>query len=54
MSHMSEESQLREQICLMAESIYNRGLTGGSSGNITARLSDGTILVTPKAVALVD
>ena len=44
---MSEQSRLREQICLMAESIYNRGLTGGASGNITARLSDGTILVTP-------
>ena len=44
---MSEESQLREQICLMAESIYNRGLTGGSSGNISARLSDGRMLVTP-------
>ena len=44
---MSEQSQLREQICQMAESIYNRGLTGGASGNITARLSDGNILVTP-------
>lgn len=44
---MLEESKLREQICLAAESIYNRGLTGGSSGNISARLSNGNILVTP-------
>ena len=31
----------------MAKSIYDRGLTGGSSGNISARLSDGRLLVTP-------
>ena len=44
---MNEESKLRQQICLIAESIYNRGLTAGSSGNISARLSTGHILVTP-------
>ncbi|SON54782.1 L-fuculose phosphate aldolase [Hartmannibacter diazotrophicus] len=44
---MSEEARLREQICEMAKSIYDRGLTGGSSGNISARLSDGRLLVTP-------
>jgi ribulose-5-phosphate 4-epimerase/fuculose-1-phosphate aldolase len=27
--------------------MFDRGLTGGSSGNISARLSDGTILMTP-------
>lgn len=44
---MSEEAHLREAICRMAKSIYDRGLTGGSSGNISARLSDGGLLVTP-------
>lgn len=44
---MSEESALREQICILARSIYDRGLTGGSSGNISARLSDGRLLVSP-------
>ncbi|ENN88236.1 putative aldolase, possibly L-fuculose-phosphate aldolase protein [Rhizobium freirei PRF 81] len=44
---MSEEASLREQICMMAKSLYDRGLTAGSSGNISARLSDGRLLVTP-------
>ena len=44
---MSEEARLRENICLMAKSMFDRGLTGGSSGNISARLSDGRLLVTP-------
>lgn len=44
---MSEEARLREDICRMARSLFDRGLTGGSSGNISARLSDGRLLVTP-------
>lgn len=44
---MSEEARLREEICLMARSLYDRSLTSGSSGNISARLSDGRLLVTP-------
>ena len=44
---MSEETRLREDICHMAKSLYDRGLTAGSSGNISARLSDGRLLVTP-------
>ncbi len=44
---MSEETALREQICLIARSMFDRGLTGGSTGNISARLSDGRLLVTP-------
>lgn len=44
---MSEENQMREQICEMARSLYMRGLTGGASGNISVRLSDGRLLVTP-------
>ena len=41
------ESQLREQICLLAKSLFDRGLTGGSTGNISARLADGGLLVSP-------
>lgn len=44
---MSEEATLREDICMMAKSLYDRGLTAGASGNISARLSDGRLLVTP-------
>lgn len=44
---MSSEARLREQICAMARSIFERGLTGGSSGNISVRTDDGGLLVTP-------
>jgi ribulose-5-phosphate 4-epimerase/fuculose-1-phosphate aldolase len=44
---MSEETRLREQICRIAASMFARGLTAGSSGNISARLGDGRLLVTP-------
>lgn len=49
---MSEESRLREEICTLARSMYDRGLTGGASGNITARLSDGSVLATPTGYVL--
>lgn len=49
---MSEETRLREEICLLAKSMFDRGLTCGSSGNISARLSDGSILVTPTGQAM--
>ena len=41
------ETQLREQICLLAKSMFDRGLTVGSSGNISVRCDDGRLLVTP-------
>ena len=44
---MSEETRLREQICLLAKSMFDRGLTGGSTGNISARTADGGLLVSP-------
>jgi ribulose-5-phosphate 4-epimerase/fuculose-1-phosphate aldolase len=44
---MSEEATSREKICLLAKSMYDRGLTAGASGNISVRLSDGRFLVTP-------
>lgn len=44
---MSAETQLRDQICLLAKSMFDRGLTGGSTGNISARTDDGGLLVSP-------
>ncbi len=44
---MSEETLLRERICLLAKSMFDRGLTHGSTGNISARAPDGGLLVSP-------
>ena len=48
---MSDESTLRERICTIGRSIFERGLTGGSSGNVSARLDDGWLL-TPTGASL--
>jgi ribulose-5-phosphate 4-epimerase/fuculose-1-phosphate aldolase len=44
---MTSEAKLREQICMLAKSMFDRGLTGGSTGNISARTEDGGLLVSP-------
>ncbi|WP_299679208.1 aldolase [uncultured Roseobacter sp.] len=44
---MMGDTALREQICLLAKSMFDRGLTGGSTGNISARTADGGLLVSP-------
>ena len=41
------ETALRELICTLAKSMFDRGLTGGSTGNISARTTDGGLLVSP-------
>jgi ribulose-5-phosphate 4-epimerase/fuculose-1-phosphate aldolase len=41
------DTALREQICLLAKSLFDRGLTHGSTGNISARTEDGGLLVSP-------
>lgn len=41
------DAALREQICTLAKSMFDRGLTSGSTGNISARTEDGGLLVTP-------
>ena len=41
------DTMLREQLCLLAKSMFDRGLTGGSTGNISARTEDGGLLVSP-------
>ena len=44
---MTRETALRDQICLLAKSMFDRGLTSGSTGNISARTADGGLLVSP-------
>jgi len=48
---VSVEGRLREEICRLGASIFARGLTAGSSGNISARLPDGW-LMTPTNFSL--
>ncbi len=38
------ETKLRERIVTLAKSIYDRGLTFGSSGNISVRIEDGWLM----------
>jgi ribulose-5-phosphate 4-epimerase/fuculose-1-phosphate aldolase len=46
------EAKIREDICRFGRSLFERGLTPGSSGNISVRLSDGNWLVTPTNASL--
>ena len=47
----STETRLREEICAVGASLYERGYTVGSAGNISARLDDGW-LITPTDACL--
>lgn len=49
---MPEETRLRDEICRVGASLFDRGLTAGSSGNISVRLEDGGWLMTPTNVSL--
>lgn len=44
---MSAEARLRDTLCELAASLFQRGLTHGSTGNISARCADGGLLVSP-------
>lgn len=52
MTAMSNETRLREDICCFGRSLFERGLTPGSSGNISVRLDGGGWLVTPTNASL--
>ena len=43
---------LREQLCDFGLSLYSRGFTHGSTGNLSVRLPDGNLLVTPTGSSL--
>jgi len=46
------ETKIREEICRFGRSLFERGLTPGSSGNISVRLEDGGHIVTPTNASL--
>lgn len=49
---LSEESRFREQIVTLGKSLFDRGLTMGSSGNISVRTAAGGWLMTPTNACL--
>ncbi|MGH7077439.1 MAG: 3-oxo-tetronate 4-phosphate decarboxylase [Acetobacteraceae bacterium] len=49
----TSESTMREAICRLGQSLFRRGLTFGTSGNISVRLDDGW-LMTPTNIGLDD
>jgi 3-dehydro-4-phosphotetronate decarboxylase len=49
---VSVESKQRDQIVAIGASLFNRGLTHGSTGNISVRLDDGGWLMTPTGSSL--
>ncbi len=48
----SEEVRLRDRIVALGRSLFQRGLTAGSSGNLSALLPDGRWLITPTNACL--
>lgn len=48
---MSNVTKLREQMCLLGASLYDRGYTHGSTGNISVQIDEGWI-VTPTNACL--
>jgi hypothetical protein len=47
-----DRNKIREEICRLGRSLFERGLTPGSSGNISVKLDDGGWLVTPTNASL--
>jgi ribulose-5-phosphate 4-epimerase/fuculose-1-phosphate aldolase len=48
------DTAVREQICRVGASLFQRGLTFGSTGNISVRLADGGFVMTPTNASLGD
>lgn len=51
-SKIARESDLRDSLCRFGASLFDRGLTMGSSGNISVRLPGGGWLVSPTNACL--
>lgn len=49
---MSEHSSIRRELCDIGRRVYERGLVSGTDGNLSARLADGTYLVSRSGVCL--
>ncbi|WEJ35720.1 3-oxo-tetronate 4-phosphate decarboxylase [Sinorhizobium prairiense] len=52
MATLSEETRTRDDIVRAGQSIFDRGLTSGSTGNISVKMSDGRMLMTPTNASL--
>jgi len=48
----SEETKVRDEIASVGKSLFDRGLSPGSTGNISVRLSCGEVLMTPTNASL--
>ena len=46
------DAALREQIATLGRSLFERGYSCGSTGNISARTDDGGLLMTPTGSCL--
>lgn len=51
-AQLSESTRMRDRITAVGKSIFDRSLTFGSTGNISVRLSDGNVLMTPTNASL--
>jgi len=49
---ISEETKVRDEIVSVGRSLFDRGLSPGSTGNISVRLSSGEVLMTPTNASL--
>jgi 3-dehydro-4-phosphotetronate decarboxylase len=49
---VTAEAKLRDEIVAIGASLFNRGLTHGSTGNVSVRLPDGGWLMTPTGSSL--
>jgi ribulose-5-phosphate 4-epimerase/fuculose-1-phosphate aldolase len=52
MTPLGNEADLRDEIVRFGALLYQRGLAHGSAGNLSVRLDDGSILVTPTNTCL--
>lgn len=48
---MQDETHLRELICELGRRMYARNLVGGTDGNLSVRLGDGSYICTPSGVS---
>lgn len=49
---ISSENQARDEICRVGKSLFDRGYVHATAGNISVRLDDGGILITPSDACL--
>ncbi|MEW2078823.1 3-oxo-tetronate 4-phosphate decarboxylase [Streptomyces sp. NPDC013433] len=52
MTAYTDEPAARDLVVRTARSLFTRGLTHGSTGNLSVRLADGTLLLTPTGSSL--